>query len=346
MVEGYIREIEGDEDDNTIEIIPVPHFVVKSKIFTPYKLFETGSKIFLNICSNLHIPTKEIVDETTGQIIEDFRPGVLFDKIAKGEWEIPILISKLRDVKDNKNNKSLLIECIINDKYLKWCLINESLKDILVQWCFDAIEFQIGGNFLIDRDFIKFPKRESIGEKIPKMFINIDKINKDTKELEDLSKDLYEGDEDPINFIKIDEHKENEERELSSLIGNKEGKSNLIVEVDDFKLDKKLGKKLDKKLDNVKERKISLKEYRFEVKFRKLEDNYTRDNYKYEMIIIPQFENIDMEAVRFRFDKDEKELKVYYVNECKIEFPMPLDIIGDNYVLFYLKPERHFKLYI
>ncbi|KAG0689127.1 hypothetical protein C6P40_000114 [Pichia californica] len=330
----YIKE-EKDVELENLEL--TPHFVIKTKIFTPFKTYLSGTKFFINVCSNKKIPIKELKDDK-GLIINDFNPEIIFLSISNGEWEIPILTSSnIRETIDKKGNKSLLIDCVINDKYIKWCMINEDLKDILIQWCIDAIEFQIGGNFIIDRDSISLPKRICIGGNPNNIQVDLKHLNDTTKELEALSKDMYDGKDETLNLIN-DTYDDNEnENELPSLIpinNNNNNKKNLIIEVnEDLPKSKKINTeiKLNKKI-------------RFEVELIKLEKDKTVLNHKYELQIKSELRNSN--DYNLKFDKKNKDLIISnnFIPKSKLNFPLPLDITGDNITSFFIKGDC--KLYV
>ncbi|AWU78313.1 uncharacterized protein C5L36_0E03700 [Pichia kudriavzevii] len=324
------------------EIELVPHFVIKTKIFTPYKGFLSGTKLFINVCTNCKIPTKPVKD-SKGKVIEDFDPKSVFVSISNGEWEIPILTTpETRETVDKKGNKSILIDCVINDKYMMWCMLNEDLKDILVQWCIDAVEFQIGGEFMVDRDSISLPKRTYMGEHPDKIQIDLKHLEESTQELEKLSRDMYEGKDDPINFVnaqRLDELEQDDRNDLPPLIPQESKKSGLIIEVDES--DRAEKKKA--KIEPAKE--TPNKSIRFEVEVSKLEANKTKLNHKYELRITSQLQSAS--DYELSLNVKEKELLIYNPeSRSKLNFPLPLDITCEDITSFYVKPEKKLYVYI
>ncbi|GAV27045.1 hypothetical protein PMKS-000506 [Pichia membranifaciens] len=344
---SYIKE---EREVNLEELVLTPYFVVKTKIFTPYKTYNSGTKFFINVCSNGKVPTKEIKNES-GKLVDGFDAKLVFVLISRGEWEIPILTSpEIRETLDKKGNKALLIDCAINDLYIKWCMVNEELKDIVIQWCIDAVEFQAGGNFVIDRDSVSLPKRTCIGGNPQNIEVDLHHLKNISRELEELSKDIYEGTEDPLMLVNArrldaleeEDSKANKEGVLPSLmpLGNPSKKANLIVELDtDENQNVKLAS--DKKTyTEEKSQKI-----RYEVSISKLPKSKTKLNHKYELKISSQLQHYTDYSLKF--DKIAKDLIISdSSNDSVLKFPLPLDVTGEDITSFFVKKEKIIYVYI
>lgn len=344
---SYIKE---EKEVNLEELALTPYFVVKTKIFTPYKIYNSGTKFFINVCSNEKVPTKELKNKY-GELMEDFDAKLVFVLISKGEWEIPILTSpEIRETLDKKGNKSLLIDCAINDKYIKWCIVNEELKEILIQWCIDAVEFQAGGNFVIDRDSVSLPKRTCIGGNPQNIEVDLHHLMNTSKELEEMSKDMYEGKEDPlmlVNARRLDDLDEldaetNKKGELPPLlpVGNTSKKSNLIVEVETNENESVKNLQQKKNRLDLKPQKI-----RFEVSISKLPKLKTKLNHKYELQISSQLQHY--KDYQLKFDQAAKNLIISdSSNVSVLNFPLPLDVTGKDITSFFVKKEKKVHVYI
>lgn len=346
---AFIKE---EKDVKLEKLVLVPHFVIKTKIFTPYKVYGSGTKFFINVCSNEKIPTKELKDEK-GKPIAHFDAKLIFERISNGEWEIPILTSpEIRETLDKKKNKSLLIDCAINDKYIKWCMVNEDLKDILIQWCIDAVEFQAGGNFVIDRDSVSLPKRTCIGGNPPDINVDLHHLKNISKELEDLSRDIYEGNDDPMMVVnaKLSDDFEDESKnspnddELPPLIPliDANRSKNMIVEVGEEEKPKE-NFSLEKKTRSV-ERPDKI---RFEVSMSKLPEFKTQMNHKYELQISSQLQSY--KDYSLEYDSVNKDLIISNLGKTDVpllKFPLPLDVSGDKLTAFFIKKEKRLYVYI
>ncbi|ODV83965.1 hypothetical protein CANARDRAFT_201916, partial [[Candida] arabinofermentans NRRL YB-2248] len=160
--------VRSDATEETVTILPIPLFVVKTKIETPYKDHASGTKIFINVCSSKLLPLPDFDNPKKKLVVDDglnhFDPAKVFPLIANGSWEIPILTSpSIRDGHDKKGTSCLIIDCVINHKASEWCSQSEPLKNILIEWCFDAVEFFVEETFIVDRDSYVLPKRASMG---------------------------------------------------------------------------------------------------------------------------------------------------------------------------------------
>jgi hypothetical protein len=346
----YIKE---EKNVKLEEIQLTPQFVIKTKLFSPYKTFPSGSKLFINVCTNNKIPTKKLID-SNGNEIEGFHPEVMFVAISNVEWEIPILTCpKLRNVLDKKGNKSLLIDCVINDMYMKWCMINEDLKDILIQWCFDAVEFQIGDNFIIDRDIISIPKRSFIGDEPPNISVDLQHLNNISHELENLSKDMKEGLNEHLNIInakRLDFDNDNENSdELPPLIPEFK-KSGLIVEIDEQ------NDKVDKQTE-VKKPKIEILKPEKTIQI----DNRSNDKSKFNVILQPTSQDTklkhsyeikitsplyDLSKLELNIDTNKKELILLKESESIYSLLLPLNIRCEDITSFYVLKEKCLYIYL
>lgn len=343
---AYLKE---ENNVKVEELILTPHFVIKTKTFSPYQIFPPGTKFFINVCTNSKVPTKELIKEN-GEILEGFDAQAIFISISKGEWEIPILTSpEIRETLDKKGGKSLLIDCVINEKYIKWCMVNEDLKDILIQWCIDAVEFQAGGNFVIDRDFISLPKRTCIGGEPLNIQIDLAHLQNVSKELEDLSKDIYDGKDDPLmilNAKRLDDM--NDENILPPLIPTNTKKGNsLVIEIEEEGNDEKESKMKKEPIVEKKQINQQSTKVKFEVEMCKLTEYKTTLNHKYELRISSGLKSCS--EYDLKFDKTDKNLLISNMdekNKSSLKFPLPLDITGDDITSFFVRKESKLYVYI
>lgn len=332
------------EDENKVEeIIPIPHFVLKTKIFSPFKVYPSGTKLFINVCTNDKVPTKEV----KGMSENEFNLEKIFMMIYEGEWEIPILTSQYRNILDKKQQRCILVDCVINDKYMRWCMTSEDLKNILIQWCFDAVEFNLEG-LVIDRDAISFPNRKSMGGQPESIFIDIDEIEQKVKDLENVGKDIYQDNstDDPANLFKakrLGDEIDEGLTDLQPLLGNNEriSRKPIIEELDENTNIKTIKDETFQKSEQSAEERVVNKGINFEIEMSILKPNETAKSYK--ILVKISSELRQAKGYHLKLAMKEKELLIGAENAKTVKFPLPLDIKG-IVECFFVKPEQ--KLYV
>lgn len=327
--------ITDTKDVELEELELTPHFVIKSKIFTPYETFPTGSKLFINVCSNKKVPTRDLVDKRINKPITDFEPELIFMAISNVEWEIPILSSpQLREVLDKKGKRSLLIDCVINDKYMNWCMLSQDLKDILIQWCFDAVEFQVSnerGDFVIDRDDYVVPKRLFMGDELPLISVDLKHLNNVSKELEELNNDMNH---EALNVIKAMDNDRDGDRdgELPALLPEVK-RPGMIVELEEDDIVKH-----EEKKPKIRE----AEKPGFQLTFEKL-DKCTKLKQDFQIKISSNLENY--QDVKLNIDVAKKELFLLnHQDDVLYQTLLPLMIKCETISSFYVSKDK--KLYI
>lgn len=325
----------GDNHEiHTEQLNPSHYFVIKTKAFSSYRGHRPGTKLFINVCADPLVPLPMGPDM---QYTEDFKPESVFPLIMNNKWEIPILTSPgLRDGKDKSGNHCFLIDCVINNKPMTWCLANNQLKMILVQWCFDSVEFRIGDNFLIDRDVIKFPKRAYMGEPVT-IEVNLDDIKNDGKSVQKLESDFHK--DKPSNLIDAQRY-DREKHELHELkLGNGNSisneKSNLIEEIDS---------KDTKEIHKSSTHQPTL--ITFTVNFKKLKKIDTEDQYKYLLQVRSALTASN--SYKISYQKSNATLILDSSNPGKakkVKFPLPKDIDG-MFIAFYSKEDQCLCIFI
>ncbi|TID26208.1 hypothetical protein CANINC_002797 [Pichia inconspicua] len=340
---AYLRA----EDENKVdEIIPIPHFVVKTKIFSPFGVYPSGTKLFINVCTNGKVPTKEV----KGLPPNEFNLEKIFMMIYEGEWEIPILTSQYRNIQDKRQQKCILIDCVINDKYMRWCMANEELKNILIQWCFDAVEFNSEG-IIIDRDALSILKRKSMGGQPESIFIDINEIEQKVKDLESVGKDIYEENcpvKEPSSFFKakrLGDEIDEELMDLRPLLGSNEQtiRKKLIEEIEgDSKMSITSTASPHRRKENDKDSspKVNIN---FEIEMVKLKPQETSKGYKVLIKICSMLSHA--KEYHLALEKKAKELLISAEHAKLVKFPLPLDIIGEV-ECFFVKPEQKVYVYI
>ncbi|GME78863.1 unnamed protein product [Ambrosiozyma monospora] len=269
------------------KITPKPHFVIKTRIFSPYKDSPAGTKLFINVCTNGDVP----VHKSTPEIL---KPEVLFPLIMENKWEIPILCSSdgVRHDKDKKGARSLVIDCVINERMMRWCELNKDLKLILIEWCFDAVEFkeeqppvEVGINIgsggtvglsssslVIDRDVMVVPKRTYMGGDgyPPDMEVDLGALQMESDEIHEAVKSIAE-EEKSSNA----EQKQSGESTVDLLAKLKQGGGGSS----DSQEEKKVKKPIIEEIDEVEAKKIKKKSEK-RTKFKSVEKTSTMSKTK------------------------------------------------------------------
>lgn len=154
---------------------PKPGYVIKTRLLKSSNV-QIGTKIFINVCHDPQVPKPP----------QDFDATVVFPLIVDNQWEIPIIVSREKEVKDKSGQTSLCYDCCINDNCFRWCTINSDLKLILNEWCLEAVELLY--NVVLERQYL-IPKMLSKGE-LSKTEIKQKDLTDDglIKKLDDLKK--------------------------------------------------------------------------------------------------------------------------------------------------------------
>lgn len=315
----------GHSDQHKIEKIePRPAFVIKTRTFSSYGGKRPGTKLFINLCTHPIVPLPKDPDgtETT-----QFDPEKTYRLIMNNQWEIPILTSEgIRDGRDKKGLPSLIVDCVINDKPMEWCLANQNLKMILIDWCFDAVEYRVGDGFMIDRDTIALPKRSYMGELAP-IEVDVDAIDNDSKEVKQLIDKMSE--DNPANLLDA-KRMADETDEIQELKTSQEPLSApLIQEIGEMSISSPEHKST-----------ATDKAIRFTVTFRKI------DSGLFDYLLEVNSELKDGSEYRVQYDRTQQELLISAPSHAKsvdVTFPLPATTKG-QFRVFYLKP--HLTLYI
>lgn len=138
-----------EEIGSSTTLDPKPGYVLKTRVFKSTTTIG-GTKVFVNVCHDPQVPKP----------LQEFDPNIVFPLIVANQWEIPIILSAEKEVKDKKGNISLCYDCCINETCFRWCMINGDLKSILNEWCLEAIELLY--NLILDRQY-STPKMLSKG---------------------------------------------------------------------------------------------------------------------------------------------------------------------------------------
>ncbi|KAI3407008.2 hypothetical protein KGF56_000301 [Candida oxycetoniae] len=164
-----------------VTLHPEPGFVVKTKILECADSTKVLTKVFINICHDDQVPKPST----------EFNPDVVFPLIIENQWEIPIVVSKVKETRDKKGFPSLVYDCCINTRCFTWCQINKDLRLILIEWCIESVETI--NSLVLERDY-SLPKMLSKGE-LTETEITIQELgdlvhahaSKSTSKIEDLT---------------------------------------------------------------------------------------------------------------------------------------------------------------
>lgn len=201
-----------EEVGEAIKLNPKPGYVLKSHILQSETVLP-GTKVFINICQDPQVPQPPV----------PFDPNVVFPLIVDNKWEIPIIVSREKTVKDKKGQTSYCYDCCINDTCFRWSIIDSNLKLILNEWCIEAVEILYG--LVLDRQYTT-PKMASKGElsqtEMKKSELSDTGLH---KKLDDLKKDEALA---LVEEMKVDD----KEEEDIDIFGRKVAKKPLIEEIE------------------------------------------------------------------------------------------------------------------
>ncbi|KAI5961821.1 uncharacterized protein KGF55_003792 [Candida pseudojiufengensis] len=253
-----------EADQEKIILHPKPGFVVKTKILESKNNEEILTKVFINICHDSQVPKPQI----------DFEPEVVFPLIIENQWEIPIVVSKVKQSKDKKGFPSLVYDCCINSQCFQWCQLNKDLRLIVIEWCIESVEMI--NSITLERDY-SLPKMLSKGE-LSETEITKDELNDvGFKKLNDLKQNETLGVLEELNSLDDIEMADGEELPDLFNRGSSNSKKNLIEEIDYVP---------KKRIDTVEEK--PREPINFTIQFKKLID----DN-EYSLCVIFESDSSD-----------------------------------------------------
>lgn len=172
-----------DTAAEAIKLDPKPGFVVKSRVVDAKDLstHPYSTKVFINVCRDDNVPKPS----------RDFEPEVVFPLIIDNQWEIPIILSTEKKGTDKKGQLSFIYDCCINTSCFQWCQLNSDLRQILIEWCLEAVELMY--DLVLERNY-SIPKMLSKGD-LSQTVVLKDDIGESgfQKTLEDLKKNETAG---------------------------------------------------------------------------------------------------------------------------------------------------------
>ena len=141
LYEQEISQIESDRGESVVFINPKPGYVLKTKN-------NTGSKVFINICSDEHVdkPSSK-VERVSG---------------AQGlQWSIPYSQSQPRQDIDKSGEKCMVYDVIFHPDTLYLAGKDVRLRDVVHSTALDAVEKSF--DVQCERNNLKFPKMKFKG---------------------------------------------------------------------------------------------------------------------------------------------------------------------------------------
>lgn len=313
-----------------LDIVPKPHFVIKTKILSDYQSFSAGAKLFVNVCSHEEIPSPPPVSpmHSTSES-ENFQPELVFPLIMENKWEIPIWTSPhLRGEKDKSGKDSLAIDCIISPKSLKWIVLNSDLKSILIEWCFESIEFQfMDADLLIDRNSISFPKMSYKGKDVQEAHINPASFDGGRRELAKLENN------ETVALLEAKRafDEPNELPDISTFIsGDKGSRKPLIEEIEEMKISPVV--------------KSELEPVREKIQF---ETQFSKASHPFKILVKIKSELSSAADYDLGYDPEEKNLvvKAAKSEESQMTLPLPLDVTGE-FKCYYVTSTNQLCVYV
>ncbi|KAF6015078.1 hypothetical protein HII13_000011 [Brettanomyces bruxellensis] len=337
-----IKTSSNNDEKKLIQIVPEPKFVIKTKIFSSYGGSLPGTKLFINVGSHPKVPMPK---DDSGNDTEVFDPAIIFPQIMNNKWEIPILTSpQLRNGKDKKGKNCLIVDCIINRKPMEWVSLNADLRMILTQWCFDSVEFQVGGHFLIDRDAVKFPRRSYMGQ-LQNIEVNVANLNNDFHEVQELQnsfdqKESFTNILDAKRLMQEENGLNNLKMPNDSPVFPAAKPSPLILEINPSNLHHSKQKPKEKLVSQTNEK------IPFTVDLKMLEPKDTKECYTFLLHVTSQLSGDD--NFELNYNKYTKSIIISSsgkINSSPIAFPIPAKSQG-LITSYYLKAEKSLYIFV
>lgn len=327
----YLRPL---NEVKSIDIVPEPYLVVKSKLGSSSSAPGVSAKIFVNIVHNENYPSAPEIP---------FNPSIVYPLIMNNEWEIPIITTAYVTDKDKQGSTCLVWDCCVNSACIQWCTENEQLKEILIEWCLESCELR--SELEIDRDAIKFPKMKYKGSDVRKIEILENDLQQSAQNVADKAQVSSSSNE----FLEMKRNYENGEEESEQLMelrlpGNtnlsRQGKTPLIQEI------QTPTNPMDKSSSNMATTQHSkLDSCRYEVTMRK-PDSPSKP-YKLKVEITTNMENCNSLDFSLHYEHKEhtlfiKNLNTHRYKENSLQIPLPKFEMGpeDTVKAFFIKSKR------
>lgn len=307
-----------------IKLDPTPGYVLKTRILRSASI-QVGTKVFLNICQDPQVPKPQ----------QDFEPGIVFPLIVDNKWEIPIIVSREKDVKDKQGQASYCYDCCINDLCLRWCTINADLRSILNEWCIEAVELLY--DITLDRQY-------STPKMLHKGPLSQTEIKKDEltdqgfqKKLSDLKQNEHLGLIEELKDGDTPMEEEDSGNANIDIFNSSSTKKPLIEEIDEKSKPAITSSSLSSSTPPASDYKEQVTEINYQVSFKKLE---TTDPY---MLLVSCQSNLPYEFLRIYYEAPNLLLTstskshVFDIHSHKQEVKIPLPHTPSNFKSFHVK---------
>lgn len=128
-----------------MKLDPTPGYAIKTKELS------TGTKVFINVCTDPQVPAPPVVDAT-----------VIARLIQQGEdWSVPIVVSNPpRNDTDKNGGPCYVWDCCMNPKVLLLGVSESLVKDLTIETCLELVEDASGT--MMDRNY-KLPRLKAKG---------------------------------------------------------------------------------------------------------------------------------------------------------------------------------------
>ncbi|XP_031550011.1 PIH1 domain-containing protein 1-like, partial [Actinia tenebrosa] len=143
----YLQKKAGDD---SIEFIPDPGFVLKSKISSEGR----EKKVFVNICTSKHIPkAKEVTEKELAEILDSEDPM---------RYRVPLSLGEPHAEIDKSGNGCTVYDIVIHPSFLKKVQENSFFQNFFLTVVFQGLEEKYG--LELDRNWTILKNKKSMGK--------------------------------------------------------------------------------------------------------------------------------------------------------------------------------------
>ena len=131
LLQSLLTKMEnGPPTENTLQVEPMPGYVLKTHIFKPQPLLKT--KLFINLCQSPFIPAPPLMSDDELQAA-----------IGSGDnssYRVPLSLSAMREDVDKSGNVCKVVDACVNTDPFDKSIADEDFKMFLMELCLQWIE--------------------------------------------------------------------------------------------------------------------------------------------------------------------------------------------------------------
>ena len=251
----------------------------------------------------------------------------------------------MRQDTDKKGSPCHVCDCIINDQCMQWIAKDLQLREILIEWCLEAVELREA--VTVDRDAVKLPKLTCKGS-LPLPVLEIPKRELERDFKRDIASIIEENTVDePVKVLQLKRTQNDDPDDtlppLFPQSGNVQGPliEEIDVDMDDLKI--------TKQEPTSSRTSPLLKDLHFETVMRK-----TNNTQRYKLRIDITSEIDSSLDLHLAYDRTNNELILQNLNtvefiEKKIKIPLPNIFTYENIKqseCFFIKKQKRLIIFI